>query len=127
MPDSFVEQVASELVQASQQIAGGKAFDRVAGVPCGHSGPGCLSERLAVEVARQLGIRNDAIFEPLPVRGVSHPKANVGRPRMRCRAQPEGRYLVIDDVATSGAHISEATRMLRTDASSAVPLVWISG
>jgi len=127
LPDPFVERVASELAQASLQIAGSRAFDRVVGVACGHSGPGCLSERLSMEVARQLGIMHEAMFEPLPVKGVSHPKANVGRARMVCLSQPKGRYLVIDDVATSGAHISEATRLLRTEASPAVPLVWIAG
>ncbi len=127
LPDRFVDIVAGELAHAGSQIAGSRAFDKVVGVACGHSGPRCLSERLSVAVARDLGIAHEEMFEPLPAKGTSHPKANVGRPRMRCRTEPDGRYLVIDDVATSGTHISEATRLLRTEKASAVPLVWIAG
>lgn len=126
-PASFIECVARELVQASLQIAGSNAFDAVVSVPCGHSGIGCFAEKLSIEVARQMGIPQEPVFNHLEIKGVSHPKANIGRPRMVCRKEPVGRYLVVDDVATSGSHITEATRLLRTAKSTAVPLVWISG
>ncbi len=122
----FVEGAASELVGAGSQIAGKSAFDAITAVPCGHSGPDCLSCKLAAAVAALLNLPFRPVFDQIDVKGSSHPKTNARRPKMRLNDPAPGRYLLIDDVATSGAHISEATNLLRAAGSTVLPLVYIA-
>ncbi len=43
-------------------------------------------------------------------------------------AQPTDQpTLIIDDVATSGAHLEEATRLLRTPTTPVLAIAWIGG
>jgi hypothetical protein len=125
-PDAFVEAVAIEMVEIIRSTYGRLDHGVVVPVPCGHSGPGCLTERLAQAVALKLGIPLVTVFECLPVKGSSHPKTNVKRPKMRrTGAAVNGSVILIDDVATSGAHIKEAAEMM-AEASAVWPVVWIT-
>ncbi len=60
--------------------------------------------------------------------GSSHPKTNAKRAPMRLAAPVEGPVLLVDDVATSGRHIEEASLLLRAQTAGAVLAVaWIGG
>jgi len=82
-----------------------------------------------VRLARQLdalGVDLIEAFAPLPEGGASHPTKNARRPTMKLAVQPDVPVLLIDDVATSGAHIEEASMLLRKSAPAVLPMVWIA-
>jgi predicted amidophosphoribosyltransferase len=125
-PDHFVATVAKEMVELIQSTFGDGRGGMVTSVPCGHSGPLCLCDRVGREVARIMNLPFVEAFEFQPVRGSSHPKNNVKRPKMVRSANPiSGPVILVDDVATSGAHVEEAARMLK-DAGPVWPVVWIA-
>lgn len=124
-PPTLVCEVASNLAEVAAELWG-EAFKAVVPVPCGHSGPNCLATRLAREVARISKVPMLEAFETLPMNGSSHPRKNIGRPRMQVQQAPREPVLLIDDVATSGAHLIEASHLLRETAPAVFPLVWIA-
>lgn len=125
-PDRFVTRVAEDIAEWVETTFGKGLFDTVTAVPCGHSGPGCFGERLAEAVAQRLGIDHVAAFKTLEVKGSSHPKTNLTRPKMQLQTKPKGHVLLIDDIVTSGSHITEAIHLLRESARSVVGVAWIS-
>jgi hypothetical protein len=125
-PLELVEDIATEMASAFRAVHGHPADAYVVPVPCGHSGPDCLSAKLAQSVARQLNLECVEAFFCMDQRGTSHPKTNLRRPRMRLKAEIEKPVILIDDVATSGVHIEEAARLLLQTAPTVWPLVWIS-
>jgi PAS domain-containing protein len=126
-PQAFLAAVADEMASAASALFGSQTFKAVVPVPCGSSGPNCLSYRLAKLVAARLGVEFFDAFEPLPQLGSSHPKQNKRRPKMRLLKAPKVPVLLIDDVATSGEHIEEAATLLLQSAPAVLPLAWISG
>jgi hypothetical protein len=125
-PPAFLRTVAAEVADEAARIAGRQAFQSVTAVPCGHSGPDGFSQQLGLEVARHLQLPFARVFAYRPVSGSSHPKTNVSRPPMQMIASPAGNTLLVDDIATSGAHIAEAGTMLRRAGTHVTPLAWIS-
>lgn len=125
-PSAFVRAVAAEIADEAVRLAGRHAFQSVTAVPCGHSRPDGFSHQLGVHVARHLQLPFAEAFAYRPVSGSSHPKTNVSRPSMQMIAPPGGSTLLVDDVATSGAHIAEAGTMLRKAGTNVTPLAWIS-
>ena len=125
-PDRFVARVAEDIAEWVETAFGKGLFDAVTAVPCGHSGPGCFGERLAKAMALRLGVDYADAFRVLPVSGSSHPKTNVRRPKMQLQQKPQGHVLLLDDIVTSGSHITEAIRLLRQSARSVVGVAWIS-
>lgn len=124
--DLFLDSVADEMVKATGALFGRETFQAVTHVPCGNSGPDCLAARLAKLVAEQLGVDFIEAFDALPPSGGSHPRGNTRRASMVLREAPTVPVLLIDDVATSGAHIEEAAMLLRATAPAVLPLVWIA-
>lgn len=124
--EAFLGAVADEMVTAAGALFGRETFQAVTHVPCGNSGPGCLAARLAKLVAERLSVDLIDAFEALPPSGGSHPRGNVRRSSMVLREAPTVPVLLIDDVATSGAHIEEAAMLLRATAPAVLPLVWIA-
>ena len=122
----LVTHVADDLANAATTLFGVGSFGAVAAVPCGSSGPECLAQRTAIAVARRLDLPFVDAFAALPAGGSSHPRRNIARPTMQLTRAPDVPTLLIDDVATSGAHISEATRLLRRSAPMVMPLVWVA-
>jgi PAS domain-containing protein len=124
--DAFLADVAGDLASAAVALFGRDTFRGVVAVPCGNSGPDCFAARLARLMAKQLDVDLIEPFHPLPRQGGSHPKNNVRRPAMRLHSEITTPVLLIDDVATSGAHIEEAARLLQKSAPAVLPLVWIA-
>lgn len=122
----FLASVADEMVTAAGTLFGRETFQAVTHVPCGNSGPDCLAAKLAKLIAARLGVAFIDAFEALPPSGGSHPRGNVRRAGMVLREAPTVPVLLIDDVATSGAHVEEAAMLLRATAPAVLPLVWIA-
>ncbi len=121
----FEARAAEEMSSWCRRAFGGAAFANVVAVPCGHSGTDCLARRIGQKVAAMLGVNYVDAFAPLVVQGSSHPKTNVKRPKMQLATVPIGPILLVDDVATSGAHIEEATVMLRKHDLAVTSIAWI--
>jgi PAS domain-containing protein len=127
-PHALVDTAAAEIVEAVQRVVGGDAFREVTAVPCSRSAhEHCLSRLIAQEVANRLGKPFTQRLSIAPQKGGSHPKENVKRPPLKLVSPAEGACLVIDDVATSGAHIEEAILKLRPSAGSIFAVAWIGG
>jgi adenine/guanine phosphoribosyltransferase-like PRPP-binding protein len=62
-----------------------------------------------------------------PLDGVSHPKQNLKRPPLKLVRIINDPVLLVDDVATSGAHIEEAVSLLKPACGAVLPVVWIGG
>lgn len=124
--DAFLDAVAEKMSAGAGALFGTGTFRAVVPVPCGNSGENCLSMRLAQLIAVRLGVDFIDAFEPQPRTGGSHPKSNLRRAAMRLKVKPKVPVLLIDDVATSGAHIEEAALSLRRTAPAVLPLVWIA-
>lgn len=124
-PAALIDCVANELATAAVDFHGRDSFDAVVPVACGNSGEMCLAYQLAQAVAAQLDVVFVEAFDHIATTGSSHPRRNATRPSMTLCQAPTRRVLLIDDVATSGSHIAEATRLLRKTAASVLPLVWI--
>ena len=124
-PPALVDCVANDLATAAVDFHGAGSVDAVVPVACGNSGDMCLAYQLAEAVAARLGVTFTQAFDRIETSGSSHPRRNRSRPAMTLRAAPTNRVLLIDDVATSGAHIVEAAKLLRRTASAVLPLVWI--
>ena len=124
-PPALLDELAQQFVDASTVLFGSAAHF-VTNVACGHGGPNCFARELAEEVAIRASLPFIDAFAAMPVKGSSHPRTNLRRPAMQVVAVPAGPVLLIDDVATSGAHISEATRLLRDQGCTAFPVAWIA-
>lgn len=119
---------AAEVATVLRRLRGDWADHAVAPVPCGHSGTrDCFGKRLAEQVAEALGAGFVQLWEDRPVAGVSHPARNARLPGLDWIARPPGPVLVVDDVATTGAHLEEALGAARTAGVPALGAVWISG
>jgi hypothetical protein len=114
LPDPFVATAGRQLACVTRKFHGHRAFSVVVPVPCGHSGrPDCLSFRLGEAVAGELDAAFVAALEPRLVRGSSHPKQSLHFRKPRVTTRVRGRVLVVDDVCTTGRHISLSVAALR--------------
>jgi predicted amidophosphoribosyltransferase len=117
---------AARMAGEINHFVGLSAFKFIVPVPCGNSdGDSCLS----LEIARSLGSLTGLPVLPclsLPRSGgSSHPKNNLRRPRMSLAQAISGPALLVADVATSGSHIEEATRLLRPTCGAVLAVAWI--
>ena len=126
-PPILLDAAADNIMRAMHDLVGKGGFTAVVPVPCGHSGPGCLSSLLAKTIAAKADVRCIPLFEDMCLTGSSHPKANARRPKMRIvdTVDKSERVLLIDDVATSGSHIAEATSLIRQVGCTVMPICWI--
>ncbi len=122
----LVDLAATNISKGAVSLFGHSSFTKVTHVACGNSGPNCLARQVSEAVAAKLDKPFEPIFEPLSVTGTSHPKNNIHRPSAQLISKPNGHYLIVDDVATSGHHIAEATQLVRSAKGSASGIAWIS-
>lgn len=123
--EAFENAIAEEMSSWCRRAFGATAFSNVVAVPCGHSGSDCLSRRIGGKIAQLLNLQFAEAFAPLQVSGSSHPKTNLKRPKLKLLHVPVGPILLIDDVATSGAHIEEAVNALRDHEIAVISMAWI--
>jgi hypothetical protein len=127
IPAGLVAAAADELADAVRSVYGDVNRCVVVPVPCGSSGPDCLSCRLATGLARRLGLPMVQAFKSIETPpGSSHPRRNIKRSRMKLLETINQPVILVDDVATSGSHIDEAASLLRKTSPQVWPIVWIS-
>jgi len=128
LPAAMPEVIADEMFAEINALVGVSAFRAVVPVPCGHSREGpCLSLEIARAIAGRIGIPVVQAFATRPLKGVSHPKENARRPPLTLAVPVHDPVLLVDDVATSGAHIEEAVTLLRPHTGSVMAMAWIGG
>ena len=125
-PAHLIDAIADDLIATATQVYGTNIAKYVVPVPCGHSGGTCFSVQIAQAVAAKMGLEFVEVFERQNLSGVSHPKQNVRRPRMKVQTIIDGAAILVDDVATSGTHVEEAARLLQKSSSAVWPIVWIA-
>lgn len=126
LPPKFVEAAGRDVACVARKIHGDHAFNLVVPVPCGHSGrPDCLSVRMAEVVAREIHAGFSNVLEGRLMKGSSHPMQSQNFVRPRLKAVVRGKVLVIDDVCTTGRHISMSIAALREAGADAFGLAWI--
>jgi predicted amidophosphoribosyltransferase len=123
---AFAKTIADEMAVAVRKIYGDAVLGAVTAVPCGHSGPGCLAEKIAIALSANLGVPYRAAFECMELQGSSHPKTNARRPRMILVEKFDCPVVLVDDVVTSGAHLEEAAKKLKEFAPAVWPIAWVS-
>jgi predicted amidophosphoribosyltransferase len=127
-PEDLAAEIAAEMGDDVKSLFGAGSFRAVVPMPCGHSSAGrCLSLAIAKALARDLGLPVVHALSLPQEKGSSHPKTNMKRAPMTLTNAVEGPLLLIDDVATSGRHIEEATTLLRGAGASVLALAWIGG
>ena len=126
VPRELSHAVAERVAGDINRLVGLTAFKFIVPMPCSNSSNGsCLS----LEIARSLGLLTGLPVLPClslpPGGGASHPKKNARRPRMTLVEQINGPALLVDDVATSGSHMEEATKLLRPGCGAVLAVAWI--
>jgi len=128
IPPDMPELIGEEILNEITSLVGVGAFRAVVPIPCGHTREGpCLSVEIARAIAARIGIPVVQAFATRPLPGTSHPKQNVRRPPLSLILPVNEPVLLIDDVATSGAHIEEAVRLLKPHTGSVLAVAWIGG
>lgn len=120
--------IAEEMAKEINNLVGAGAFRAIVPMPCSNGNNGtCLSR----EIARSLGtLLNLPVIMALAAprnEGSSHPKKNLRRAKMMLVDNVTDPIILVDDVATSGAHIEEAVKLLKPKSGAVFPVVWISG
>ena len=128
LPRNVPITVAREMAAEIAALVGKGAFRAVVPMPCGHTREGaCLSVEIARELGATLGIPVIHALFSVVAKGSSHPKENVRRPPMGLLRSLTEPVILVDDVATSGAHIEQAVNILKPLCGSVLPVVWIGG
>lgn len=118
------KECAEEIVK----LVGATAFKFVVPVPCGHSPEEkCLSMQLAKAIANRLNLPVVQAFSHLKQKGTSHPKENLKREKMLQIREVPGPAILVDDVATSGVHLGEASNILKANGTDSFAIAWIGG
>jgi hypothetical protein len=127
-PQFLGELAGLECASELEQLVGLGTFRYIVPMPCGHSPlEKCLSSAIARAAGARLNIPVVNAFAHLQQSGSSHPRTIATRPPMRVIQPVPGPAIIIDDVATSGAHLFEAATLLRIAGSSSFALAWIGG
>lgn len=126
LPQPFIDLAGAELVKVVKKLHGDAAFKIIVPVPCGHSQrDDCLSYRLALTAARELDIGFSPLLEAPFAKGSSHPQQSRKFQKPRAKAPVKGKALVIDDVCTTGRHMSLSIQAMREAGADASGIAWI--
>jgi PAS domain S-box-containing protein len=126
IPPGFAQSIAKEIGAEVSNLFGRAGFKAIVPVPCSHSAErNCLSLEIARSLGAELSLPVVQAFLPQTDQGSSHPKKNARRKPLalaRVIAEP---VLLVDDVATSGAHIEEAVKLLKPTCRAVMAIAWI--
>lgn len=128
IPPAMPQAIAKEIRVEADALMGLSAFRAIVPISCGHSAEeSCLSVEIARALSAQIGapVIQAFAFQNLP--GTSHPKSNARRPKLELLTPVHEPVLLVDDVATSGAHLEEAVKLLRPHAGSVLAIAWNGG
>lgn len=126
LPERFVEAAGIDVAAFSRRLHGPHAFHLVVPVPCGNSGSSdCFSVRLGRVVAREIDAGFGDLIEHSLLKGSSHPMRSRNFAKPRLKSAVRGKVLVIDDVCTTGRHLSMSIWALREGGADAFGLAWI--
>lgn len=127
-PKAFVTSAAEEIARLAESLVSGARFTHVVPVPCGSSGKEeCLSVMLAKACAIHFGADFSPVLEHLdvPRRGASHPRRSSSLRGYSLSTNVEGPILLVDDVATTGQHLSKAIEALKKTGQPITAISWI--
>lgn len=125
-PPEFVDLAADQFVFGLKKIYGSQVISNVVPVPCGNSGHhDCFSRQLAVRIAQKTAARVVFALEGDLGRGSSHPKKSNHWKAPRLTTKINGPALLVDDIATSGVHMTKSLDVLRKNGVDAVGVAWI--
>lgn len=126
-PTAFAEEIAREIAAGVAGLVGTGAFRSIVPVPCGHSTGECLSVAIARSLGQHLGLPMVQALQSEHRKGSSHPRKNAARPPVTLTHTVQGPVILVDDVATSGAHLHDAVTLLRPGSGGVLPVAWIGG
>lgn len=128
IPPAMPQTIADEIQVEIEALLGLSAFRVIVPISCGHSAPEqCLSLEIARALSARVGAPVIQAFAFQALAGSSHPKSNLRRPKLKLLTPVHEPVLLVDDVATSGAHLEEAIKLLRPSAGSVLAIAWIGG
>ena len=123
---AFVDQICVELAQGLQRQFGHSAIASVVPVPCGHSRKeDCLSVLIARRLAASIDAEFCNAFAPQPRQGASHPKQSARLRKFEFAETPKSPTIIVDDIVSSGRHIEQAVKQLRSKTDVISALVWL--
>lgn len=128
IPPELPQAIAREIAVEVDSFFGRAGFKAIVPIPCGHSrGNSCLSLEIARALGAEFGLPVIPAFLRQTVKGSSHPKENTKRPPLTLARIISEPVLLVDDVATSGAHIEEAVKLLKPTCGAVMSIAWIGG
>lgn len=118
---------AREIVDALTSLMPIDCFAAVVPIPGGSSGmASSFSVRIAEQVAAQLKLPMKEYLSAQPVDlGNSHPQKSAKLKPYGVEGRLEGRFLLIDDIASTGTHLEKGTTALRTSGAEVFAMAWI--
>lgn len=126
-PPTFADAIAQEMAAGVAGLIGVAAFRSIVPVPCAHSAGECLSVAIARSLGRQLNLPMVQALQSERRTGRSHPRKNASRPPITLTHAVQGPVILVDDVATSGAHLHDAAELLKPTSAGVLPVAWIGG
>lgn len=125
-PSTFIRRAADEIAEAVRHVHGEGVIGAVVPVPPGSSGDvNSFSVMLAREVAADLNVPFCDVLEPQGQKGKSAPIKSAKLKPYVVKEKVAGPILVVDDVASSGAHMEMAMSALKQHAKAVYGVVWI--
>ncbi len=125
-PEELAIHAADDIKTALEELLGTLDFDYVTAIPCMHSkGDSCFSVSIGQKISSSTGIPFKQCFKREYRAGSSHPVNNAKLPPFKLTEQVSGKILLVDDVATSGAHMEKAANRLRENGANVFCVAWI--
>lgn len=123
-----VRLIGLELAEAVRELYPGMQLSCVVPVPCGSSmKESCLSTSIGEAVADILSLPLKSALRGESTHGASHPYKSAKMKAYELVEDVSGNVLLVDDVATTGTHITLAATVINSKGATALPVVWIAG
>lgn len=122
----FIDTIAAELATFAAGVVGLEKFECIVPIPGGSSQTRGFSSKICSSLAVQIDLPVVEAFHKIETKSnSSHPKNNAMRSKMRLKSIPRNGILLIDDIATSGAHLKEAINILKPHCPSIFTVAWV--